>query len=72
MRQQFWHLPPTDDPATQPTWRGYPAASFEAVMRRMDRPPPLLRGSLALSIMKSAGQATESPGGPEPLVRPHQ
>lgn len=72
MRQRFRHLPPAYDPATQPTWRGRPAASFEAVMRRMDRPPPLLRGSMALCMRKAAGQAAESLGGSDSLVRPRR
>lgn len=69
MQKRFRQLRPSNDHATERTWRGRPTSSFEAVPWRMTRPPPLLRGSIALCMSKFVGEAVEILGGSEPLVR---
>ncbi len=71
MQQQYRNLRPSNDHATEVTWRGHPMSSFEAVPWRMTRPPPLLRGSMALCMRKFVGEAAEFFGGSEPLERRH-
>ncbi len=69
MQQLYRHLQPSNDPATEVTRRGRPSSTFDAVPWRMTRPPPLLRGSMALCMRKFVGEAAEFLGGSEPMVR---
>ncbi len=71
MQKRYRHLRPSNDPATKVTRRGRLSSSFEAVPWRMTRPPPLLRGSMALCMRKFVGETAEFLGGSEPLERRH-
>ncbi len=69
MQKRFRQLRLSNDHDTQRTRRGRPTSSFEALPWRMNRPPPLLRGSIALCMRKFVGEAAEILGGPEPMLR---